>query len=183
MLPEAVDVLGVVRLTSTRAEVSRTTDRALGRIGKRATEPLPLLVQTKYGVAGFLPRSPSSEEIPVFTRRAALTVALAALGSGALPTAAAALPSSPATTPPVTRAVLPRPTGRHSVSTRSLPLTDLGRTDPFGSRPGPRRLMVQLWYPAYPGLPRPTAVTPSPPTPTRAPPRRWRVTGECGRAC
>ncbi|MER8197422.1 alpha/beta hydrolase [Streptomyces microflavus] len=92
----------------------------------------------------------------MFTRRAALTVALAALGSGALPTAhAAALPRSPATTPPVTRAVLPRPTGRHSVSTRSLPLTDLGRPDPFASRPGPRRLMVQLWYPAGSRAPSP----------------------------
>ncbi|MFJ9110029.1 alpha/beta hydrolase family protein [Streptomyces sp. NPDC102283] len=91
----------------------------------------------------------------MFTRRAALTVALAALGSGALPTAAAALPRSPATTPPVTRAVLPRPTGRHSVSTRSLPLTDLGRTDPFDSRPGPRRLMVQLWCPAGSRAPSP----------------------------
>ncbi|MFW3459491.1 hypothetical protein ACN24K_00470 [Streptomyces microflavus] len=120
----------------------------------------------------------------MFTRRAALTVALAALGSGALPTApAAALPRSPATTPPVTRAMLPRPTGRHSVSTRSLPLTDLGRPDPFASRPGPRRLMVQLWYPAGSRAPSPHRRNPVAPTPTRAPPRRWKATGECGRAC
>ncbi|MFF6904764.1 alpha/beta hydrolase family protein [Streptomyces sp. NPDC012389] len=99
----------------------------------------------------------------MFTRRAALAVALAALGSGALPTApatAAAHPRSPATAPV---AVLPRPTGRHSVSTRSLPLTDFGRTDPFASRPGPRKLMVQLWYPTGSPAPAPHPRNPAVP--------------------
>ncbi|WP_411081184.1 alpha/beta hydrolase family protein [Streptomyces sp. cmx-18-6] len=91
----------------------------------------------------------------MFTRRAALTVALSALGSGALPATASALPRSPATTtPPAARAALPRPTGRHVVGTRSLPLTDVGRGDPFASPPGPRELMVQLWYPT--GSPAPS---------------------------
>nr|WP_239119845.1 alpha/beta hydrolase [Streptomyces cyaneofuscatus] len=71
--------------------------------------------------------------------------------------AASALPRS------ATRAVLPRPTGRHSVATRSLPLTDFGRTDPFASRPGPRRLMVQLWYPTSSPAPAPHPRTPAVP--------------------
>ncbi|MGW6634070.1 alpha/beta hydrolase family protein [Streptomyces cyaneofuscatus] len=102
----------------------------------------------------------------MFTRRAALTAALAALGSGALPTAtatAAASTASAALPRSATRAVLPRPTGRHSVATRSLPLTDFGRTDPFASRPGPRRLMVQLWYPTSSPAPAPHPRTPAVP--------------------
>lgn len=94
----------------------------------------------------------------MFTRRAALTVALATLGSAALPTAtAAALPRA------ATHAVLPRPSGRHFVGTRSLPLTDFGRTDPFASHPGPRELMVQLWYPTGSSVPAPHRRNPAAP--------------------
>ncbi|MEW9512745.1 alpha/beta hydrolase [Streptomyces bacillaris] len=116
----------------------------------------------------------------MLTRRAAFTAALAALGSTALPaTTTTALPRAPAAgtpaphaTPPrpapsrpagarspgrPLAATLPRPTGRHPVATLSVPLTDTTRTDPFAPHPGPRELMVQLWYPATTAPPRPSA--------------------------
>lgn len=45
---------------------------------------------------------------------------------------------------------LPRPSGGLSVATRSFPLVDPSRTDPFAPQPGPREVMVQLWFPSAP---------------------------------
>ncbi len=55
----------------------------------------------------------------------------------------------------VTRSLhLPAPTGPASVGTRSLMLVDHSHVDPFDPRHGPRRLMIQVWYPAAPRGPR-----------------------------
>jgi predicted dienelactone hydrolase len=44
---------------------------------------------------------------------------------------------------------LPAPTGPYPVGTLTLDLTDLSRSDPYAPDPAaPRRLMVQVWYPA-----------------------------------
>lgn len=43
---------------------------------------------------------------------------------------------------------LPAPTVGRPVGTVSLHLVDPSRQDPFAPTPGPRELMVQLWYPA-----------------------------------
>ena len=46
---------------------------------------------------------------------------------------------------------LPAPTGPYAVGTLTLDLTDLSRSDPYAPDPAsPRRLMVQVWYPAEP---------------------------------
>jgi predicted dienelactone hydrolase len=47
--------------------------------------------------------------------------------------------------------VLPAPTGPHAVGTRALHLIDHARAEPWSARPGPRELMVQLWYPTHQG--------------------------------
>lgn len=59
---------------------------------------------------------------------------------------------------------LPRPTGPYAVGTRTLDYTDHARTDPHGPNHGPRRLVVQFWYPTL-------AVTGA-----HAPYRRWEET-------
>jgi predicted dienelactone hydrolase len=59
---------------------------------------------------------------------------------------------------------LPRPTGPYAVGTRTLDYSDPARTDPHDPNHGPRRLVVQFWYPTM-------AVTG-----THAPYRRWEET-------
>ncbi|MFI5617294.1 alpha/beta hydrolase family protein [Streptomyces sp. NPDC051567] len=94
----------------------------------------------------------------MITRRSALTITAAGLGLHTFPTTTAAAATTAATARPGATAesggaagpALPRPTGRHPVGTRSFPLTDASRTDPFAPHPGPRELMVQLWYPLGP---------------------------------
>lgn len=77
--------------------------------------------------------------------------------------AAALLPAGPAlasvASPPApARAIdLPAPTVGRPVGTTSLHLVDHGRLDPFAPVPGPRELMVQLWYPARGTAGRPRA--------------------------
>lgn len=95
-------------------------------------------------------------------RRSLLTVAGLGAAVLALPATAAraaapapTLPRSPATGRP--RPIdLPAPTVRRPVGTLALHLVDRARPDPFPPVPGPRELMVQLWYPALraAGLPR-----------------------------
>ncbi|MFF2044181.1 alpha/beta hydrolase [Kitasatospora sp. NPDC058170] len=65
-------------------------------------------------------------------------------GTAASPGAAAA-PGAPARPRVID---LPAPTLRRPVGTVSLHLVDRARQDPFAPVPGPRELMVQLWYPA-----------------------------------
>ncbi|MFG2918251.1 alpha/beta hydrolase [Kitasatospora sp. NPDC048298] len=87
---------------------------------------------------------------------AALLPAGPALAAPAAPAAQAA-PAAPA------RAIdLPAPTVGRPVGTTSLHLVDHGRLDPFAPVPGPRELMVQLWYPARgtAGRPRAPYITP-----------------------
>lgn len=51
---------------------------------------------------------------------------------------------------------LPRPTGRLPVGTVTFVVEDVGRDDPYAPDGGPRRLPVQVWYPAQaPGPPAP----------------------------
>ncbi|MER6912579.1 alpha/beta hydrolase [Streptomyces sp. NPDC000594] len=68
---------------------------------------------------------------------------------GAAALAALSAPSAAATGPGALR--LPPPTGGRPVGTRSFPVVDASRTDPFAERPGPRELMVQLWFPLCDG--------------------------------
>jgi len=49
------------------------------------------------------------------------------------------------------------------VFTRRAALTDFGRPDPFASRPGPRKLMVQPWYPTGAPAPAPHPRNPAVP--------------------
>lgn len=49
------------------------------------------------------------------------------------------------------------PGGPHAVGTRLYELTDTGRADPEGNGMEPRRLAVQVWYPAVPGTGKGTA--------------------------
>ncbi|WP_329013320.1 alpha/beta hydrolase [Streptomyces sp. NBC_00690] len=73
------------------------------------------------------------------------------LGAGGA-AVAAALPGTAHAAPPLTGSPLPlpRPSGGLAVATRSFPLVDQTRTDPLAPRPGPRELMVQLWFPNAP---------------------------------
>ncbi|MFE2723588.1 alpha/beta hydrolase [Kitasatospora sp. NPDC059327] len=92
-------------------------------------------------------------------RRSLLTVA--GLGAAALTlpatTARAAAPV-PAAVPARPRPIdLPAPTARRPVGTVALHLVDHARQDPFAPAPGPRELMVQLWYPALGIAGRPRA--------------------------
>ncbi|KIQ62603.1 hypothetical protein TR51_26795 [Kitasatospora griseola] len=70
---------------------------------------------------------------------------LVAAGAGA---AALTLPARSASAVPVRSIDLPRPTVDRPVGTIVLHLVDRARQDPFAPTPGPRELMVQLWYPA-----------------------------------
>ncbi|MGW4382635.1 alpha/beta hydrolase [Kitasatospora sp. NPDC004531] len=70
---------------------------------------------------------------------------LVAAGAG---TAALALPGRSASAAPAPPIGLPGPTGGRPVGTVALHLVDRARQDPFAPSPGPRELMVQLWYPA-----------------------------------
>jgi len=45
---------------------------------------------------------------------------------------------------------LPEPTGEYGVGTVQMVLTDAGRVDPYDTDGGPRRLVLQVWYPAEP---------------------------------
>ncbi|MBN2147419.1 MAG: hypothetical protein JW726_08520 [Anaerolineales bacterium] len=46
---------------------------------------------------------------------------------------------------------LPQPTGPYAIGTFSMELVDSKRTDPYAPAPAsPRRLMMQIWYPAVP---------------------------------
>lgn len=103
-------------------------------------------------------------------------VYLVALGTAALATGDARRPRDPSRrrTPTVTAFVvlvlggvlgwalpvvrLPEPGGPHPVGTTELVVVDDGRSDPYGMRrDGPRRLAVQLWYPAAPDSAGPRA--------------------------
>ncbi|CAN3984839.1 alpha/beta hydrolase [Kitasatospora purpeofusca] len=83
-------------------------------------------------------------------------LAFAGVGGAALtlPGAAAAYAAPSPALPPAPTAAgpgpidLPGPTVRRPVGTVSLRLVDQDRQDPFAPAPGPRELMVQLWYPA-----------------------------------
>ncbi|WP_043476111.1 hypothetical protein [Kitasatospora sp. MBT66] len=84
-------------------------------------------------------------------RRSLLT--FAGVGGAALTlpgVAAARAAPSPVPAPPTGPGPidLPGPTVRRTVGTVSLRLVDENRQDPFAPVPGPRELMVQLWYPA-----------------------------------
>ncbi|MDX9990445.1 MAG: hypothetical protein RBS68_00220 [Anaerolineales bacterium] len=46
---------------------------------------------------------------------------------------------------------IPKPDGPFSVGTTSFELVDEARAERYAQSPGPRRLMVQVWYPAKPG--------------------------------
>ncbi|WP_406110842.1 alpha/beta hydrolase [Kitasatospora purpeofusca] len=85
-------------------------------------------------------------------RRSLLTFAGVGGAALTLPGAAAAYAdptSSPAPSPTGPGPIdLPGPTVRRTVGTVSLRLVDQDRQDPFAPVPGPRELMVQLWYPA-----------------------------------
>ncbi|MEO3975050.1 alpha/beta hydrolase [Streptomyces sp. CAU 1734] len=73
------------------------------------------------------------------------------LGAGGAAAAAALLPAGAAhaaRSVPGGPLPLPAPGGPHPVATRSHPVVDRTRTDPFAAVPGPRELMVQLWFPA-----------------------------------
>ncbi|MBV2155006.1 alpha/beta hydrolase [Kitasatospora sp. SUK 42] len=83
-------------------------------------------------------------------RRSLLT--LASLGG-----AAALLPAAPAQAAPPRTIDLPAPTVGRPVGTTTLHLIDHDRLDPFAPTPGPRELMVQLWYPALAAAGRPRA--------------------------
>ncbi|GAA2248080.1 hypothetical protein GCM10010232_39230 [Streptomyces amakusaensis] len=80
----------------------------------------------------------------MLARRSLLLGAAVAATAATLPGTAAHAAAGSAAGGPLP---LPRPTGAHPVGTRSFPATDHARTDPFASRPGPRELMVQLWFP------------------------------------
>ncbi|MFE6054490.1 alpha/beta hydrolase [Kitasatospora sp. NPDC056446] len=84
-------------------------------------------------------------------RRRAL-LALAGLGG-----ATALLPAGAAQAAPPRPVDLPAPTNGLPVGTTSLHLVDHDRPDPFAPIPGPRELMVQLWYPARGAAGRPRA--------------------------
>ncbi|MHC5905574.1 alpha/beta hydrolase family protein [Streptomyces sp. S6] len=74
---------------------------------------------------------------------------LIAGGGVALAALSTASPASALTgrLPPL-RLVLPRPTGRHAIGTRSLRLVDRSRRDPWVPSKAVREFMVQVWYPA-----------------------------------
>jgi len=74
------------------------------------------------------------------------TAVLLAVGTtaGAALAATATAPAAP--TGPTTS--LPAPTGHHQAGTVRLHLVDPTRIDPTSPTPGPRELMVQVWYPA-----------------------------------
>ncbi|MFG3055188.1 alpha/beta hydrolase family protein [Kitasatospora sp. NPDC048239] len=83
----------------------------------------------------------------MITRRSLL--ALAGLGGAALTLPGAPAWATAAAAPARPRVIdLPPPTLRRPVGTVSLHLVDRARQDPFAPIPGPRELMVQLWYPA-----------------------------------
>ncbi|MFE4519148.1 alpha/beta hydrolase [Kitasatospora sp. NPDC056783] len=71
--------------------------------------------------------------------------------------AAALLPAGPALAAPPRTIDLPAPTAGRPVGTTVLHLVDHDRPDPFAPAPGPRELMVQLWYPAHTTAGRPRA--------------------------
>ncbi|MFJ2775162.1 alpha/beta hydrolase family protein [Kitasatospora sp. NPDC087315] len=79
------------------------------------------------------------------------TLALPTTVAQAVPAPAPALTPAPAPAPATGRPraiTLPAPTGDRPVGTVDLHLVDRSRRDPFAPVPGPRELMVQLWYPA-----------------------------------
>ncbi|MFJ9443494.1 alpha/beta hydrolase [Kitasatospora sp. NPDC101235] len=84
-------------------------------------------------------------------------LALAGLGG-----TAALLPAGPALAAPPRTIDLPAPTIGRPVGTMSLHLVDHDRLDPFAPAPGPRELMVQLWYPARGTAGRPRALYTTP---------------------
>ncbi len=88
-------------------------------------------------------------------RRSLLT--LAGAGGAALALPGAAAHAAPAPAPGPEPIELPAPTVRRTVGTVSLHLVDGARVDPFAPVPGPRELMVQLWYPATGPAGRPRA--------------------------
>ncbi|MFB6890538.1 alpha/beta hydrolase [Kitasatospora sp. NPDC056327] len=93
-------------------------------------------------------------------RRSLLTAAglggaaLALPGTTPLATPALATPAPGGAGAPID---LPAPTAGRPVGTVSLHLVDGSRQDPFAPAPGPRELMVQLWYPAAGTAGRPRA--------------------------
>ncbi|MEV8228821.1 alpha/beta hydrolase [Streptomyces sp. NPDC079167] len=92
-------------------------------------------------------------------RRRTAVAALSATLLLTTPVATAQALSGPATaaTAADTTLELPRPTGRYTVGTEVLHLTDHSRTDPWVPEAGDRELMVSLYYPARPGRPGTTA--------------------------
>ncbi|MEV6979322.1 alpha/beta hydrolase [Kitasatospora sp. NPDC093806] len=84
----------------------------------------------------------------------AVAHAAPAVPPGSATTADPAAHATPAGPPPID---LPAPTDRRPVGTVSLHLVDRDRQDPFAPVPGPRELMVQLWYPALGTAGRPRA--------------------------
>ncbi|MCD9900980.1 hypothetical protein LUR56_15210 [Streptomyces sp. MT29] len=98
----------------------------------------------------------------MFTRRAALTVALAALGTGALPTATATAASASA----LPRSASPPYCAPHRQALRRHPVPAAHRLRAYGPvrlAPGPRKLMVQLWYPTGSPAPAPHPRSPAVP--------------------
>ncbi|MEU0300229.1 alpha/beta hydrolase [Streptomyces sp. NPDC006175] len=92
-------------------------------------------------------------------RRRTAVAALSATLLLTTPVATAQALPGPATaaTAADTTLELPRPTGRYTVGTEVLHLTDHSRTDPWVPEAGDRELMVSLYYPARPGRPGTTA--------------------------
>ncbi|MFJ9694136.1 alpha/beta hydrolase family protein [Kitasatospora sp. NPDC101183] len=80
-------------------------------------------------------------------------LAAAGLGGAALALPGAVAQAAPAAPPPtgLPPIDLPAPTVGRPIGTVSLHLVDASRQDPFAPAPGPRELMVQLWYPARGG--------------------------------
>jgi predicted dienelactone hydrolase len=71
------------------------------------------------------------------------------VGGGFLVVALGVAVAVPAWLFPVVR--YDKPTGPYQVGTRAEYWVDSSRTDPFAAGGGPRRLLVQVWYPAEPG--------------------------------
>ncbi|MGW2871240.1 alpha/beta hydrolase [Kitasatospora sp. NPDC001225] len=90
-------------------------------------------------------------------RRRSLLALTGLGGTAALLPAAPALAAPVAPTAPPRTIDLPAPTVGRPVGTVSLHLVDHDRLDPFAPTPGPRELMVQLWYPARGTAGRPRA--------------------------
>lgn len=85
--------------------------------------------------------------------RAALALALLAappLAAQAVPNASGAAPAVPNVPPAEPAAAFqpPAPGGPYAVGSRWLPLADSARVDSLAPAPGPRQLLVRLWYPA-----------------------------------